>query len=155
MGVLQPTAERIVTRRLAYVDGDEKSALNSVHSLFEFARETCEENGPACHRFSDLVWTLLNVHVEPLTAQWHKRFVDGSLKEDDRHEFRSVLLELQCTVRYFEQMFLVLALAQQIQTPTDEVAIDPIDVGNLEFTRILFSSSGQIRYLRRHLRGRS
>lgn len=136
---------RIVTRPLHYLDGDERTALTSVFNLFALARKVCEDNGPECFRFACLVWTLLNNEVRPLTAKWHKRFVDDKLREDDRHEFREELEKLQETVRYFEQLFLALSRNHQIGVPLEDAAEQPQGLTDpstaFPFDRILFSPS--------------
>ncbi|WP_345323941.1 patatin-like phospholipase family protein [Novipirellula rosea] len=112
---------RIVTRPLPYLRGNEKSALESVHGLFECAREICEKTGPEAHRFADLVWAFLNNDVRPFTAKWHKPFSSGKLSEDDNHDFREELERLQGIVVYFEQLFLALARNQPIRVPSSTV----------------------------------
>ena len=134
---------RIVTRPLPYLDGDELAALTSIYDLFQFTRNLCVAEGPECHRFSDLVWTLLNGKVRKLTAKWHKRFVNGRLKEDDRREFREELTALQAEVRYFEPLFLALSQEGQINVTAEAAErSDPTaEPEPLPFTRILFSPS--------------
>ncbi|EMI17105.1 membrane protein containing Patatin domain protein [Rhodopirellula maiorica SM1] len=136
---------RIVTRPLPYLRGDEKTALDSVYRLFACAREICKEAGPEAHRFADLVWTFLNTDVRPFTAKWHKPFSKGKLSEDDNHDFRLELERLQRKVRYYEQLFLALALGKQIQLPaTNDASPDHEDDKQdsaWEFSEILFSPS--------------
>src|SRR5262245_41531281 len=49
---------RIATQPLGYLQGDEKTALTSVHSLFEKTREICTAHPKAQH-FEALTWHVL------------------------------------------------------------------------------------------------
>ena len=132
---------RITTRRLHYLDGDERAALTSVYQLFQFARDTCTQYEPKCNRFTDLVWSLLNEVVSHFTAKWHKVFEsqDDRLSEDQRHAFREELEPLQDQLSYYLQLFRALSRGGPILSPPPESRPSREPHQPFEFTRILFS----------------
>lgn len=93
---------RISTQPLHYRSGDEETALESIHSLFALTRKIIEEKGPQCRHFATIAIHVLNNHVRPLTARWHKKKIAGHLEnDDDRREFRKELGELQARLIEF------------------------------------------------------
>jgi hypothetical protein len=63
---------RITTQRLPEGHGDEKTALDSVFSLFKTTRAVLKRNGRACVQFTRIPVIVLNQIVRPFTAKWHK-----------------------------------------------------------------------------------
>lgn len=95
---------RITTQRLGYLDGDEKTALDSVYALFGEARKLCEQHCDGRH-FEVLAWHVLNTHVRPFTAKWHPQSKRGMLSAlDTTDEFRAELEELQQLLMRFETL---------------------------------------------------
>jgi hypothetical protein len=95
---------RIVTRELNYLDGVEKTALNSVFLLFDKTRDLCDQNPCSVH-FKQIAWDVLNCHLAPFTAKWHPVSERGGLEAlDTTDEFRAELTELQRTLRIFEDL---------------------------------------------------
>ena len=87
---------RIVTQPLPDTDGDEQTALNSVHSLFAVTRDILRRKGRDCIQFSKVAIVVLNQIVRPFTAEWHKRSLDGAFKDPQQcREFRAALKLLQ------------------------------------------------------------
>lgn len=87
---------RIATQPLHYLSGDEETALDSLFKLFGFTRETIESHGPAARHFATIAVHVLNRHVRPLTARWHKKKLEGRLLNDDeRRIFRSELITVR------------------------------------------------------------
>jgi hypothetical protein len=99
-------ASRITTQRLDYLDGVEKAALDSVHSLFGKTREVVDKNFP-CRHFDALAWHVLNTRVRPFTAKWHRESESGALTAvDATDEFRAELSALQPVLRLFDELLL-------------------------------------------------
>lgn len=97
---------RIATQRLGYLDGVEKSALDSIHSLFELTRTICDEY-PLARHFQTLAWHVLNTRVRPFTAKWHRESERGALRGlDTTDEFRAELAELQPVLLHFSDLLL-------------------------------------------------
>ena len=100
---------RITTQPLPYRSGDEATALKSVYQLFEMAREIIKKQS-GCTHFAGLAVFVLNNHVRPFTAKWHKKSVEGRLSGlDDKYEFRQELEKVQETLRKFTTLLGILA----------------------------------------------
>lgn len=63
---------RIATQPLALEDGIEKTALESVYSLFPTTRAILKSRGRQCIEFTKLAVVVLNQIVRPFTAKWHR-----------------------------------------------------------------------------------
>jgi len=101
---------RITTQTLILGDGDEKTALNSIHSLFSITRQIIKSNGRGCIEFTKISIIMLNQKVRPFTAKWHKiSQSDGFSNEEACSEFRSELSELQLVLRIYTQMLAQMA----------------------------------------------
>jgi hypothetical protein len=96
-------SSRITTQRLGYLDGVEKTALESVHALFESTRKIADQF-PTCRHFDALAWDVLNTHVRSFTAKWHRESERGRLAAlDATDEFRADLAQLQPLLRRFDE----------------------------------------------------
>ncbi|MFK7742458.1 MAG: hypothetical protein AB8H80_19250 [Planctomycetota bacterium] len=72
------------------------AALESVASLFEFARALMHKHGHDALCFADLTTAMLNGPLRPFTARWHPISKSGALCPGDASvEFRRQLTELQ------------------------------------------------------------
>lgn len=63
---------RIATQPLTVEDGVEKTALESIYSLFPTTRSILKTRGRQCVEFSKLAVVVLNQIVRPFTAKWHR-----------------------------------------------------------------------------------
>ena len=96
---------RITTQKLEPGHGDEKTALNSIFSLFGTTREIIKSNGKDCIEFTKIAVVILNQKVRPFTAKWHKAFVnDGFTDQALCEEFRAELEELQNILKIYTKM---------------------------------------------------
>ena len=101
---------RIVTQPLPSEAGDEKTALDSVYSLFATTREILRQQGRGAIRFSMVAIPVLNQVVRPFTAKWHKESLAGAFDDADRcTEFRAELEELQNDLRNYNRMLAEIA----------------------------------------------
>jgi Patatin-like phospholipase len=99
---------RITTQRLGYLDGVEKTALDSVYALFQATRDI-NDRFPAARHFDALAWEVLNNRVRPFTARWHHESERGMLGAlDATDEFRAQLTQLQNVLRRFDNLLLKL-----------------------------------------------
>ena len=99
-------ASRISTQRLGYLDGVEKSALDSVYALFQRTRDIGDEF-PESRHFDALAWDVLNTRVRPFTAKWHCESQRGALTAlDATDEFRAELVTLQLLLQRFDDLLL-------------------------------------------------
>lgn len=68
---------RIVTQPLPLEFGDEKTALDSVYSLFSTTRNILHRNGRKTINFSKTSIPILNQVVRPFTAKWLRDTCQG------------------------------------------------------------------------------
>ena len=84
---------RIVIQPLADNDGIEKTALDSIYSLFPTTREIIRGHGRKCQEFTKIAIVVLNQIVRPFTARWHKLAEEGAF--DDASQCKLFRLELR------------------------------------------------------------
>lgn len=94
---------RITTQPLNESEGDEITALESIHSLFSVTREILKEYGRKCPEFSGIAIVVLNQKIRPFASKWHKLQVEGKLGVDDEYkmQFREELKGLQLVLKYY------------------------------------------------------
>jgi len=96
---------RIATQPLGDRNGDEKTALDSIYSLFPTTRSIIKDNGRGCIEFTKLAVVVLNQKVRPFTAKWHKVSVErGFDKPELRAQFRAELAQIQVVLRTYTAM---------------------------------------------------
>ena len=101
---------RIVTQPLPYNVGDDKTALDSVYSLFPITREILRRRGRSTVKFSMIAIPVLNQIVRPFTAKWHRKSLAGAFDDDTkRREFRQELAALQEELRNYNRMLAEIA----------------------------------------------
>lgn len=96
---------RIVTQPLPSRDGDDKTALDSVYSLFPTTREILRRRGRKTINFSKVAIPILNQVVRPFTAKWHRESLSDAFKDaQKRAEFRKELWALQTDLHKYNRM---------------------------------------------------
>ncbi len=101
---------RITTQPLPEHDGDEKTALDSVHAIFGLTRQIIKDNGRHCIEFTKIAIVVLNQVIRPFTAKWHKKSLEGAFsKPEECMEFRIELVDLQKTLRVYTKMLAEMA----------------------------------------------
>ncbi|MCP4583032.1 MAG: hypothetical protein GY839_15595 [candidate division Zixibacteria bacterium] len=96
---------RITTQPLAREHGDEKTALDSVYSLFRTTRGIIKQYGRHCTEFTKIAIVVLNQIIRPFTAKWHKKLIEGALKDAKQCEvFRVELNDLQLKLKIYSRM---------------------------------------------------
>lgn len=101
---------RITTQRLPEEHGDEKTALDSVHSLFKTTREVLKRNGRGCVQFTRIAIIVLNQVVRPFTAKWHGLSLEGVFDDKGKCKtFRLELIELQNDLFNYTKMLSAMA----------------------------------------------
>lgn len=110
---------RITTQPLAFRHGDEESALTSVYNIFGLTRDVIKKH-PGCTHFAVLAVHVLNVHIRPFTANWHRIKVAGRLSSSDTcHLFRRELEQLQGKLRLFMRLLGHLAEGDNFRPGTE------------------------------------
>lgn len=96
---------RIATQPLPSEDGDEKTALTSIYSLFPTTRKILRRHGRNTIHFSKIAIPVLNQIVRPFTAKWHRECLLGTFDSDTkREEFRKDMENLQGQLRNYNHM---------------------------------------------------
>lgn len=112
---------RITTQPLDPEHGDEKTALDSVYSLFQTTREILLAQGPDCVEFAQIAIVILNQEVRPFTAKWHRKSLAGAFDNPDEcNEFRTELESLQEILRAYMRTLAVLAGIEDITNLSQE-----------------------------------
>lgn len=106
---------RIVTQPLPYDVGDDKTALDSVYSLFPITREILRRRGRSTVKFSMVAIPVLNQIVRPFTAKWHRESLAGAFEDDDKcREFREELVVLQEELRNYNRLLADIAEVEDL-----------------------------------------
>lgn len=101
---------RVTTQPLDEMTGDEKSALDSVFSLFSLTRQTLKNN-KKCVEFMKISVSILNQVIRPFTVKWHPLSLTGAFNDFVRKkEFRNELAELQIVLRKYTEMLSDMAM---------------------------------------------
>ena len=96
---------RITTQPLSEDFGNEKTALESVYSIFGLTREIIRAEGPSCIEFTKIAIVVLNQIIRPFTAHWHRQSLDGSFDDPEQcARFRTELKELQKSLLTYTRM---------------------------------------------------
>ena len=115
---------RIVTQPLPSEDGDEKTALDSVYSLFATTRQILRQHGRNTIQFSKVAIPVLNQIVRPFTAKWHRESLSSTFNEPStREEFREELESLQIELRGYNRLLAEIAGVEDLtdlERPTPE-----------------------------------
>lgn len=117
---------RIVTQPLPYNVGDERTALDSVYSLFPITREILRRRGRRTIRFSMVAIPVLNQVARPFTAKWHRESLSGAFEDPERcREFRQELEILRTDLLNYNRMLAEIAGVEDLtdlETTEDENA---------------------------------
>lgn len=96
---------RVATQPLDDKHGDEKTALNSVFSLFDITRQVLKNHSRQCGEFSKIAIVVLNQVVRPFTAKWHKLSLSGCFDDAEQCTiFRQELSALQVELKKYTKM---------------------------------------------------
>ncbi|KGJ88567.1 hypothetical protein [Colwellia psychrerythraea] len=114
---------RVTTQKLDDNHGDEKTALNSVFSLFSITRDVMKNNGRHCIEFTKIAIVVLNQVVRPFTAKWHRLSVSDAFDDSAKcNEFRVELAELQRVLKIYTRMLADMAGVEDLTDfESDEV----------------------------------
>ncbi len=101
---------RITIQPLAMEDGDEQTALSSVHSLFGLTRSIIKTHGRECSEFTKIAIVVLNQIIRPFTSRWHQALLNGEFADKERcQHFRAELEDLQKQLRNYTRMLAEMA----------------------------------------------
>jgi hypothetical protein len=108
---------RIATQPLDPSHGDEKTALDSIYSLFPITREILKVHTRECQEFTKIAIVVLNQIVRPFTAKWHRLSLQGAFSGPEaNNEFRAELAALQARLKTFTKMLADMAGVEDLTT---------------------------------------
>jgi hypothetical protein len=111
---------RVTTQHLLPDEGDEETALTSIHSLFDVTRKVIKEHGRHCEAFARIAVVILNQRIRPFTAKWHRLAVAGELKKPEAKDaFRKDLAELQDVLRGYTGLLATVANVEDMTALKD------------------------------------
>ena len=93
---------RVSTQYLPPESGDEKAALDSIHTIFPMTREILRKHGSGCAQFAKLAIPVLNQIVRPFTSKWHRLALCGGFKDLEKcGDFRRELADVQALLQLY------------------------------------------------------
>lgn len=111
---------RVTTQSIDLESGDEKTALDSIFSLFKLTREIIKKHGPKCINFAKIAIVILNQIIRPFTAKWHKLSLAGELQQEaGQRAFRVDLELLQINLRHYSRFLADIAKVEDLTTLED------------------------------------
>ena len=115
---------RIATQPLGSSHGDEKTALDSVFSLFAITRQVLKSNTRDCTEFAKIAIIILNQVIRPFTAKWHKLSLQNAFSNPTScSEFREELVALQNILRKYAKMLADMAGVEDL-TSLEQLDLD-------------------------------
>jgi hypothetical protein len=112
---------RVTTQTLQPEHGDEKTALESIYSLFGITRQVLKANTRNCTEFTKIAIVVLNQVIRPFTSKWHKLCLSGAFN-DPNHciTFRTELAVVQSVLRKYTKMLADMAGVEDLTTLESE-----------------------------------
>ncbi len=106
---------RITTQPLKDGTGDEKTALDSIYSIFGTTRDVIKRHGRHCTEFTKIAIVVLNQIIRPFTAKWHGLSTNGAFNDPAQcAAFRDELRELQKQLTVYQKMLADLASVEDL-----------------------------------------
>lgn len=106
---------RVTTQYLPADDGEEKAALDSLHTIFPITREILRRRGSGCGEFAKLAIPVLNQLIRPFTAKWHRLSTEGAFNDTTKCGlFRSELAALQPFLRSYTKALAEMAAVEDL-----------------------------------------
>ena len=108
---------RITTQPLDEKHGDEKTALDSVFSIFAITRQVLKDNTRKCTEFTKIAVVVLNQVIRPFTSKWHHLSLQGAFaNEEQQKQFRTELAQLQAVLKKYTKMLADMAGVEDLTT---------------------------------------
>ena len=112
---------RVITQPLPPDSGDEKTALESIHSLFQSTRDALKEHGRGCNEFPKIAIEILNQRVRSFTTEWHRRSLEGAFECDtERGQFCQDLASLQEILHEYTRVLAKTAKIEDLTNLSEE-----------------------------------
>lgn len=108
---------RSATQPLPDDVGIERTALESVHSLFPTTRAVLKTHGRKAERFARVAIVVLNQVVRPFTARWHRPSESGALAGPEQTQrFRVELAQLRSDLLRYTAMLAAIAGVEDLSS---------------------------------------
>jgi hypothetical protein len=108
-------ATRITTQTLDDAAGVDRTALESVYSLFPATRTILRQHGPSAQNFARVAIAVLNVVLRPFLSKWHLRLgADGQAIAEDHTEFRADLRRVRAELMEYAAVLARVADVEQL-----------------------------------------
>jgi len=96
---------RISTQHLNPEHGSERTALESIYTLFGLTREVIKQQGRHCIEFTKIAVIILNQIIRPFTAKWHRLSIQNAFENPEQCKtFRNELTLLQSNLSKYTKM---------------------------------------------------
>lgn len=106
---------RITTQYLEPDEGDEVTALESIHGLFNLTRNIIKKYKRDCFEFTKIAIVVLNQIIRPFTAKWHRESLAGCFDDAEKCKlFREELNQLQDKLRTYTKMLADMASIEDL-----------------------------------------
>ena len=143
---------RIALQPLPYQSGIEASALESLWKIFDHARNAIKKY-PGCEHFAHVVTDLLNIHVRPVTAKWHRAHAEGRLaSRDGADEFRGDLEKVRLKLWDYARILHLMAYDSPLEDKESPAVMSDDDVDKC-MKPLAFGITGDERLIPRHMAG--
>ena len=105
----------MATQPLEPNTGDEKTALDSIYSLFATTRTILKEKGRNADQFTKVAIIVLNQIIRPFTAKWHKKSLAGAFDNPDACDaFRHELMDIQKSLVSYTKLLADMAKVEDL-----------------------------------------
>ncbi len=106
---------RISTQYLEPEEGDEATALESIHALFGLTRNIIKKYKRDCFEFTKIAIVVLNQIIRPFTAKWHRELLADGFNDAQKCKlFREELNQLQDKLRTYTKMLADMASVEDL-----------------------------------------
>ena len=96
---------RVTTQPLDDDSGTEKSALESIYSIFSQTREILKKYGRKAKSFTRIAIIVLNQIVRPFTSKWHPLFENDRFNDEETcQKFRKELNDLRQNLIHYAKL---------------------------------------------------
>jgi len=106
---------RIAIQPLEDHEGDDLTALSSIHLLFPTTRECLRKHGVTCSNAGTLITVFLNDNIRAFLSKWHKISIEDKWKDEPgviHPKFRKELKEIQPVLKTLSEALSHLADAK-------------------------------------------
>ncbi len=112
---------RVSTQYIEPEKGDETTALESIHCLFDLTRNIIKKYGRDCFEFTKIAIVVLNQIIRPFTAKWHRESLAGCFDDTDKCKlFRKELILLQEKLSTYTKMLAEMASVEDLSELENE-----------------------------------